>query len=80
MIGLKTKHEDIVLRCNVNSMYTYIHLYILFLLVEPEALVGSLAHWGSIGVFLLLQVISDVVWRPWISIAVQIIVSVSPRF
>ena len=46
----------------------------------PELFVCCLAHQGSTGVFLLLQTFSDVVWRPALSIAGQLIVSVSPRF
>ena len=45
-----------------------------------EIFVCCLAHWGSIGVFLLLQIVSDVVRRPGLSIAGHLIVSVCPRF
>ena len=43
-------------------------------------IVCCFARRRSTCVFLLLQMFSDVVWRPGISIAGQLIVSVSPRF
>ena len=46
--------------------------------LEPEFCCS--AHRGSTGVFLLLQIFSDVVWCPGLSIARQLIVSLSPRF
>ena len=45
-----------------------------------ELLVRCLAHRGSTGVFPLLQIFSDVVWRQGLSIAGQLIVSVSRLF
>ena len=41
----------------------------------PELLVCCLAHKGSTSVFLLLQIFSDVVWRPGLSIAGQLVSS-----
>ena len=46
----------------------------------PELLVCCLAHRGSTSVFSLLQIFSNVVWRPVLYIAAKLIVSVSPRF
>ena len=39
----------------------------------------SLAYLGTTGVFLLLQIFSDDVWLPGLSIPRQLIISVSPR-
>ena len=49
-------------------------------LLELGRLVYCLANRGSNGVFLLLKIFIGVVWRPVLSIAGQLIVSVSPRF
>ena len=49
-------------------------------MVRLELLVRCLTHQGSTGVLLLLQIFSNVVRCPELSIAGQLIVSVSPRF
>ena len=45
-----------------------------------ELLVGCLDYRGSTDVFRLLPIFGDVVWRPGLSIAGQLIASVSPHF
>ena len=59
---------------------TYSCIAIYFSWLRPELLVCCFAHRGSTGVLLFLHMFSDVVWHSVISIAGQLIVSLSPRF
>ena len=65
---LKLCFKNITIQANQYGLYW----------LGPELFVCCLAHQGSTGDFSMLQIFSDVVWHPGLSIAGKLIVSVSP--